>query len=131
MRSLLRAVLLPLALVAVVPAVSAAQAKIPAGTYEMVPDANYSAGFDVTGLMVEFTENSMTALQAGTILVKSTFTYQGDIITLTDVEGQVACPSQAKYRVSITDKGVRLTPVEDPCEGRPAVLAQVTMVKKG
>ena len=131
MKTLFRALVLPLALLAVVPAASEAQVKIPAGTYEMVPDANYSAGFDVAGIVVEFTETSMTASQAGTILVKSTTKMAGDVITLTDVEGQVACPSPATYKVTVTAKGVRMAPVEDPCAERSAVIAQVTFVKRG
>jgi hypothetical protein len=130
MKTLLRALVLPLAFLLVAPEASA-QVKIPTGTYEMVPDANYSAGFDVTGIVIEFTESTMTASQAGTVLVKSTTKMNGDVITLTDVEGQVACPSPATYKVTISQKGVRLAPVEDPCAERSAVLAQVTLVKKG
>lgn len=130
MKTLLRALVLPLALLAAVPATSAAQVKIPAGTYSMVPDANYSAGFDVSGVVVEFTEGTMTASQAGTVLVKSTTKMSGDVITLTDVEGQVACPSPATYKVTVSAKGVRFAPVEDPCAERSAVLAQVTLVKQ-
>ena len=108
MKTLLRALVMPLALLAFVPGTSAAQVKIPAGTYEMGPDSNYSAGFDVAGIVVEFTETTMTASQAGTILVKSTTKMAGDVITLTDVEGQVACPSPAPYKVTVTAKGVRI-----------------------
>jgi hypothetical protein len=73
----------------------------------------------------------MTASHAGTVLVKSTTKINGVVITLTDVEGQVACPSPATYKVTVSPKGVRLAPVEDPCAERSAVLAQVTLVKKG
>ncbi|MCC6317396.1 MAG: hypothetical protein IT361_06840 [Gemmatimonadaceae bacterium] len=132
MKNLLRALFVTLALLAVVaPSSAAAQVKIPAGNYELVPDANYAAGFDVSGIVVEFTESTMTAIQAGTVLVKSTTKMNGDVITLTDVEGQLTCPSPATYKVAISAKGVRFTPVEDPCAERSAVLAQVTLVKRG
>jgi hypothetical protein len=131
MKSVLRKLLVPLAFVALAPAVAAAQSKIPAGVYELVPDANFSAGFDVAGIVVEFTETTMTALQAGTVLVKSKLTYAADHVVLEDIEGQVACPGAAKYKVTISDKGVRIAPIEDPCPERGAVMAQVTMVKKG
>ncbi|MGQ0649397.1 MAG: hypothetical protein ACT4P7_17730 [Gemmatimonadaceae bacterium] len=131
MKSLLRAFVLPLALIVAVPGDGAAQTKIPPGSYELVPDSNYSAGFDVSGLVLDITETTMSALQAGTVLVKSTLTFSGDVVTLNDTEGQVACPGAAKYKVTITQKGVRLTPVDDPCAERSAVLAQVTLVKKG
>lgn len=128
---LLRVLALPLALLAVSSVNSAAQTKIPVGVYEMVPDANYSAGFDVAGITVEFTDKTMTASMQGQVMVKSTFVFEGDVMTLTDVEGQVACPNPAKFKVTVSDKGVRFSPVEDPCAERGAVLAQVTMVKKG
>ena len=131
MNATLRALVLPLALLAAAPATGVAQVKIPAGTYEMVPDSNYAAGFDVAGVTVEFTETTMAALQGGALLVKSNIKLDGDIMTLSDVEGQVACPSESKYKVTVTAMGVRLTPVEDPCSERSAVLAQVTLVKKG
>ena len=130
MKSLLRALVLPLALLVTVPAASDAQAKIPPGTYGLVPDATYNVDFDVSSVVIEFTENTMTALAGGTILVKSSFTIAGDVMTITDLEGQVACPSVSKYKVIISDKGIRVTPVDDPCAERSAVLAQVTFVKR-
>ena len=114
MKSLLRALVLPLALLTAVPAVSEAQAKIPPGIYSLVPDPTYNVDFDASAVVVEFTENTMTAMAGGALLVKSSFTIAGDAMTITDLEGQVACPSVAKYKVTVTDKGIRVTPVEDP-----------------
>lgn len=131
MKSLLRALLLPLALLLAVPASSEAQTKIPPGTYSLVPDATFNVDFDVSSVVIEFTENTMTATAGGTILVKSSFTIAGDMMTITDLEGQVACPSVSKYKVTISEKGIRVTPVEDPCAERSSVLAQVTFVKMG
>lgn len=132
MLSFFRRLCLPLALLATVPMAAGAQdKKIAPGMYELVADANFSAGFDVTGVVVEFTETTMTAMMQGQLLVKSKIAISGDIMTIEDIEGQVACPGIAKFKVTISDKGVRMSPVEDPCAERGAVLAQVTMVKKG
>jgi hypothetical protein len=132
MKALFRFVLVIAAVALMVPAESGAQEKkITPGIYEMLPDANYSAGFDPNGVVVEFTEGTMTATMQGQLLVKSKISLAGDIMTVEDQEGQVACPGIAKFKVTFTDKGFRMSPVEDPCAERGAVLAQVTMVKKG
>jgi hypothetical protein len=131
MKSLFRLLVLPFALAVLLPAGAAAQVKIAPGSYEMVPDSNYTAGFDVTGIVIEFTETTMTALQMGNVLVKSSLSFAGDVLTLTDTEGSVACPSASTYKVSVTPKGVRMTPVQEACAERGAVLGQVTLVKKG
>jgi hypothetical protein len=133
MKSILRVTTLSLALLLAAPNVLQAQdKKIAAGTYELVPDANFSGGgFDVAAVLVEFTETHMTAFMQGQLLVKSKITIVGDEMIVEDLEGQVACPGIAKFRLSFTEKGFRMTPVEDPCAERGAILAQVTMVKKG
>ena len=130
MKSLLRLLVLPLAFLALASVSAEAQVKIQPGSYELLPDSNYSAGFDVAGVVIEFTETTMTALQMGNVLVKSMIKRAGDVLTLTDVEGQVACPSESKYKLTTSPKGFRLTPVEDACAERAAVLSQVTFVKK-
>lgn len=132
MKRFLRTLLLPLLVVALAPDVSGAQGKtIPAGTYAMVPDPTFSADFDPAGVSIDFTATEMTATMQGQLLVKSKISVAGDIMTIEDLEGQVACPGIAKFKVTFTEKGFRLTPVEDPCAERGAILAQVTMVKKG
>jgi hypothetical protein len=132
MKSLLRLLLVPAILVSLLAAEGGAQEKkVTPGLYEMVPDANFSAGFDPNGVIIEFTDALMTATMQGQLLVKSKISLAGDIMTVEDLEGQVACPGIAKFKVSFTEKGFRMTPVEDPCAERGAVLAQVTMVKKG
>lgn len=132
MKSLLRLLLAPAFVLLLAPALAGAQAKkVTPGLYELVPDAGFSANFDPNGVVVEFTDASMTATMQGQLLVKSKISLEGDIMTLEDLEGQVACPSIAKFKVTFTDKGFRLTPMEDPCPERGSVLAQVTMVKKG
>lgn len=131
MRHILRSLfILPVALLLAAPTASA-QVKIAPGAYDMIPDANYSAGFDVTGIVIEFSDSTMTALQNGMVLVKSTLKFEGDHVTLTDIEGQVACGGPARFKVTISEAGVKLTPVEDPCPERGAVLGQVTLKRRG
>ncbi len=132
MKNILRSLLLPLLAVALIPTLGSAQdKKITPGLYDMVPDANFSAGFDPAGIVVEFTDTHMTATMQGQLMVKSKITLSGDMLTIEDLEGQVACPGIAKFKVTFTDKGFRMAPVEDPCAERGAVLAQITMVKQG
>ena len=131
MKTLLRLLLVPALLLFLVPSGGGAQEKkVTPGLYDMVPDANFSADFDPNGVIIEFTDAVMTATMQGQLLVKSKFSLTGDIMTVEDLEGQVACPGIAKFKVTFTEKGFRMTPVEDPCAERGAVLAQVTMVKK-
>lgn len=131
MKSFLRLLLIPLLVALALPSDAAAQVKkLAPGVYTMVPDANFSAGFDPTGLLVEFSATEMVATMQGQLMVKSKITLTGDILTLEDIEGEVACPGMAKYKISFTDRGMRMSPVEDPCAERGAVLSQITMVKK-
>jgi hypothetical protein len=53
----------------------------------------------------------------------------GDKLTMTDYEGEMACAMPATYKVEIRPAGLRLTPLEDTCTNRSAVLAGVTLVK--
>lgn len=131
MKSLLRVLLFPVALLLAVPGEGAAQAKIAPGSYSLVPDSTFAIDFDLSGVVLDITETTMTATQQGNLLVKSTLSYEGNIVTLNDTDGQAACPTASKYRLSVTPKGVRMTPVEDACEQRSVILSQVTLVKQG
>jgi hypothetical protein len=132
MKALFRLLMVPALLALLVPGETSAQEKkVTPGLYEMVPDANFSADFDPNGVIIEFTDAQMTATMQGQLLVKSKISLAADIMTIEDLEGQVACPGIAKFKITFSDKGFRLTPVEDPCPERGAILAQVTMVKKG
>jgi hypothetical protein len=127
-----RFLLLALLSLFALPAVTAAQGgKIPVGSYEMVADSNFSVGFDVTGLMIDFTEKTMTATQGGNLLVSSLVSMDGDVITISDVDGQAMCPGEGKYKIVAIARGIRLTPVSDTCDQRMAVLASVSLIKRG
>lgn len=113
---------------------SAASAKrIPSGLYQVVPDQNFSAGMDVSAFTVRFEGDTLMLVeQMGTTMTRSRMSYEGEHVTWTDLEGQLMCPGVARYRftVSSDDKTVRLTPVEDGCGERSAIIAQVAMVRK-
>lgn len=112
---------------------AAAARRIPSGVYQVVPDQNFSAGMDVSAFTVRFEGDTLMLVeQMGTTMTRSRMTYEGEHVTWTDVEGQLMCPGVARYKftVSSDDKTVRLTPVEDGCGERSAIIAQVAMVRK-
>jgi hypothetical protein len=126
----LRKRVLPFLALLLVPALAGAQdVKIPKGTYAIVPDSTFSADFDVTGIVSEVTETTMTTTQAGAILVKSNLSFAGDVVSFTDVEGQFMCPGVAKYKVMLNAKGFRIVAIDDPCVERAGVLNQVAFVR--
>ncbi len=113
---------------------AAAMRKIPAGVYQIVPDSAFSAGIDMTAFTMRFDGDSlMTVEQSGTMMSRAKITYEGDNILWTDLEGELMCPGTAKYKITFKASGAsfRLTPVEDPCDQRSAIVVQIQLVKKG
>lgn len=127
---MLRSLVLPLFVLVLFPALAFAQAKIAPGAYRLVPDSTYSSDFDAAGVDIEFTENTMTVSAGGSLVLKSAYTIAGDIATVTDTEGPVACPAVAKYKITMTQTGFRMTPMEEVCPEAASVLRQVTFVKR-
>ena len=70
--------------------------------------------------------------QSGSLMSRSRTSYEGEHLVWTDLEGQLMCPGQAKYKLTISEDGktVRLAPVEDGCGERSAIIAQVSFVRK-
>ncbi len=137
MSTLLRRVLVA-ALVLVLPSMASAQSsaarKIAPGTYVVVPDANFAGGIDVSVFTIRFEGDSlMVTEQSGATMTRSRTSYQGDQLQWTDLEGELTCPGVAKYKVAISDEGktVRLTPVEDGCPERSAIIAQISLKRQG
>ena len=113
---------------------AAALRKIPAGVYQIVPDSNYSAGMDLSNFTMRFDGDSLMSVeQGGTMMSRARTSYAGELILWTDFEGDLMCPGTATYRISFdaTATVLRLTPVEDPCDQRSLVVAQVHLVRKG
>lgn len=137
MPRLLRRLLLAAVMLAV-PSFAAAQngsspRKIAPGTYQIVPDQNFSGGIDVSVFSARFEGDSiMVVEQSGALMSRSRLAYEGEHLLWTDLEGQLSCPGQAKYKLTISEDGktVRMAPVEDGCGERSAIIAQVSFVRK-
>lgn len=120
----------------VLPTVASAQSapkKISPGTYAVVPDPSFAAGIDVSVFTIRFEGDSlMVTEQSGAMMTRSRTSYQGDQLQWTDLEGELTCPGVAKYKVAITDEGktVRLTPVEDGCPERSAIISQISLKRQ-
>ena len=107
-----------------------ASAKVPPGTYTLVPDTGY-AGPDVSAFTVQFIGDTLLIVkQAGLMVVRSTLKYEGPVMLWTDLEGEMMCPEPARYSVTVGKDFVRVTPVVDSCEGRATVTSGVRMVRQ-
>lgn len=125
------------ALCLALPAAAAAQGngptpRIAPGTYRVVPDSNFSAGMDVSAFTMRFEGDSIMVIeQSGAMVTRSRTSYEGGHLVWTDLEGALACPGVARYALTLTEEGkrVRLSPVEDGCPERSAIVAQVSLVR--
>jgi hypothetical protein len=65
-----------------------------------------------------FVTNSM-----GATVVRSVCKISGDTISLTDVDGEYACPVvTGKYKITIMGDVLGFAMIDDPCEGRAGAL---------
>lgn len=130
MTSLVRGLAVAALLACITPVVAHTQhAKIASGTYVMVADSGFALDVPLASITLVFSDSTMTANMDGRMIIRSRLAAAGDQITMTDYEGEMACGTPAKYKVVVTAKGLRLTPIEDVCEQRSAVLAAVTLIK--
>jgi hypothetical protein len=68
-------------------------------------------------------DSSFVTNTMGTVVVKSTCKIAGDTMTLTDYDGEYACPGQVgKYKVAQTGDMLVFTLIEDACDGRAGAL---------
>lgn len=126
------------ALVLSAPALASAQSsapkKIAPGLYQIVPDANFAGGIDVSAFSMRFDGDSLMVVeQSGAMLTRSRTSYEGEHLVWTDLAGELMCPGVAKYKLVFSDEGrsIRLTPVEDACVERSAIIAQISLRRKG
>jgi hypothetical protein len=136
MSSLLRGALAA-ALLFIVPALAEAQAgasrKITPGVYQVVPDPSFSAGFDVSAISMRFHGDTVMVIeQGGAMMTRSRTSYEGEHLVWTDLEGELMCAGVAKYKLVFSDEGrtIRLTPVEDACAERSAIIAQISLKRR-
>jgi hypothetical protein len=125
------------ALLLALPARAEAQAnaprKIAPGVYQVVPDPSFAAGFDVSGFNMRFHgDTAMVIEQGGAMMTRSRTSYEGENLVWTDLEGELMCPGVAKYKLVFSDEGrtIRLTPVEDGCAERSAIIAQISLKRR-
>lgn len=130
MKPLFRALALGVLVAAATPALAEAQStKVPAGTYTLVVDSGAVLNAPIASITLVFTDSVLTANVDGQMVIRSRLSMKDDNLVMTDFEGEMACAMPATYKVELNPKGVRLTPLEDMCEGRSTVLAAVTLVK--
>lgn len=126
------------ALMLTVPALASAQSSPPnrivPGVYQIVPDPNFAGGIDVSAFAMRFEGDSLMMIeQSGAMLTRSRTSYDGEHLVWTDLEGELMCPGVARYKLVFSDQGrsIRLTPVQDACAERSAIIAQISLKRKG
>ena len=68
------------------------------------------------------TDSSYVTMSSGQMIVSSKITVSKDTLTISDVDGQHACPGMdGVYKYAIIDNVLTFTLVSDPCEGRNAI----------
>ena len=64
-------------------------------------------------------DSSFVTTSDGSVVVKSICKLSGDTLTISDYEGQYACPDmKGSYKISVTDDWLAMVLIDDPCEGR-------------
>jgi hypothetical protein len=69
------------------------------------------------------TDSSFVTNSMGTVVVRSVCKISGDTLSLTDYDGEYACPSvTGRYKVAQPGEMLVFTLVDDPCDGRANAL---------
>lgn len=132
MKSVVNVLACVVLLLAVVSDVSEAQRALPVGSYQVQAGEGFAGGFDLSTVTVDVAEGSWTIMMGAGLVAKSNIKFEGtDHVTITDLEGEMMCPGTAKYQIAKTDKGYKLTPIEDPCPERGDIISTLLFVKKG
>jgi hypothetical protein len=76
------------------------------------------------------TDSSFVTDKSGNAVVRSVCKVSADTLSLTDYDGQYACPNATgKYKISITADVLAFTLIDDPCEGRGTSLNGIKWTK--
>lgn len=68
-------------------------------------------------------DSSFVTASDGSVVVRSVCKLSGDTLSLTDYDGQHACPDmKGSYKVSVTDEFLTMVLIDDPCDGRAGAL---------
>jgi len=130
MKTFVRALVVSAVVACTTPLVAESQTpKIPNGTYTLVADSGFTLDVPLASITLVFADSILTANVDGQMVIRSRLTQAGDQLTMTDLEGEMACAMPATYKVEERPAGLRLTPLEDMCTNRSSVLAGVTLVK--
>jgi hypothetical protein len=75
-------------------------------------------------------DSSSVTDRTGTAVVRSVCKISGDTLSLTDFDGEYACPSMTgKYKVAQTGEQLVFTLIDDPCDGRAGALPATKWMK--
>ena len=111
----------------------AAPARIPAGPYRVVPEPSAALGVDVSAFLLRFEgDTALVIEQAGMLMTRARMQFEGDVLAWTDLDGQMVCPGQARYRFTLSDDRttLRLAPLADGCAERSMVVSKVSLVRQ-
>jgi len=69
------------------------------------------------------TDTSFVTAGDGSVVVRSVFKVSGDTLSLSDYEGQYACPDmKGSYKIGVDSDLLGFLLIDDPCEGRVGTL---------
>jgi hypothetical protein len=69
------------------------------------------------------TDTSFVTNATGAVVVRSVCKLSGDTLSLTDYDGEYACPSMTgRYKMSQADDLLKFVLIDDPCDGRAGAL---------
>lgn len=87
-----------------------------------VPDLNDSITLHIKA------DSSFASTGTGDVVVRSLCKLSGDTLSLTDYDGQYACPNATgKYKIDLSPDAnvLTLTLIDDPCDGRVNAINKV------
>ena len=75
-------------------------------------------------------DTSFVTDHSGSPVVRSIYKFSGDTLSMTDFDGEFACPSMTgKYKVAQTGDQLVFTLIDDPCDGRAGALPATKWMK--
>ena len=84
------------------------------------------------GLMVDFSKDTITATVNDQIVAIVVYEVKGELITIADVGGDQACPSDLKgiYTFKIASSTLTFALKEDACDGRAQTVNGMVLTKR-
>lgn len=70
------------------------------------------------------TDSSFVTTTGGAVVVRSLCKLSGDTLSLSDYDGQYACPNMTgRYKIALKGDELSFVLIDDPCEGRAQSLS--------